>query len=168
MGGYFLAISPNAIDISAFMLNNSRRQPRGEIMKTVYYDKIEQMQPREGVEYATRYLKQQAQHRRQLTRHVRDCTQEIMDYLEDNPDLMKWHEDTPLRGFKKTQGQRNRTTMEILADMINEAKGHRKNGELKDYAMAPIERWNKLFQGTDYEIKLVEWNPSKTYNDLFQ
>jgi hypothetical protein len=136
-------------------------------MITIYYDNIDQMLPREGVKYATRYLKQQPHHRKELYRHVRDVTVEIQDYLEDHPEYIDWHWTKPLKGFPKTQGQKNRTTMEIVQDMINEAAGKKKNKEPKDFAMAPIERWNKLFSGTDWEIELVQYNPQATFEQNF-
>jgi hypothetical protein len=33
--------------------------------------------------------------------------------------------------------------------------------------MAPIERWNKLFSGTDWEIELVQHNPQATFEQNF-
>lgn len=135
--------------------------------RTIYYHRIEQMQPREGVKYATRYLKQTPEHRTQLCRHIRDCTTEIIDYLEDNPDQMTWHTSTPLKGFPKTQGQKNRTTWELITDLAREAAGVKRDGTAKDFAIAPIDRWNRLFAGTDYEIFLEEHNPGRQFNKLF-
>jgi hypothetical protein len=137
-------------------------------MKTsFYYHRIDQMEPREGQKFATRYLKQSPQHRTQLVRHIRDCSNEIIDYLEDHPEEMAWHTSTPLKGFPKTGGQKNRTTWELVTDLCQEAAGTKRDGTPKDFAMAPIERWNKLFDGTDYEIFLEEHNPSKKFNQLF-
>ena len=135
--------------------------------KTIYYDSIEQMQPREGVKYATRYLKQQPKHRTELFRHVRDVAVQVEDYLEDHPEYREWHEHKPLKGFPKTQGQKNRTTIEIIEDMLIEATGKKKNKEPKDFAMAPIERWNKLFEGTEWAIVLKNYNPHAPFENIF-
>jgi len=126
-------------------------------MKTIRYQKITKMEPREGVKYATSYLKQTLEQRKELTRHIRNVLNEIADALEGDEDLIDFVR-TPLKGFKTTSGQ-NRSITDILTDMVNEGKGKQRNGMPKDFAMAPIERWNKLFADSDYAIVLVQ-----TYN----
>jgi hypothetical protein len=135
-------------------------------MKVIRYQKFNKMEPRDGVKYSTTYLKQTLEQRKELTKHVRSCVNEIADALEKDPELVDFVR-LPLRGFKTTQGK-NRTATDILTDMVNEAKGKMKNGLPKDYALAPIERWNKLFEGTDYAIDLVQTfsSPSNNFHDL--
>jgi hypothetical protein len=126
-------------------------------MKTIRYQKITKMEPREGVKYATSYLKQTLEQRKELTRHIRTVVTEIADAVEGDEELMDFIR-TPLKGFKTTTGQ-NRSITDILTDMVNEGKGKQRNGLPKDFAMAPIERWNKLFADSDYALVLVQ-----TYN----
>lgn len=123
-------------------------------MKTIRYQKMQKMQPREGVKYSTTYLKQTLDQRRELVKHVHACIRELAQAIEADS---QWDSfiDQPLKGFPTTQG-RNRSLTDILTDMNNEAQGKTRQGLPKDFALAPIERWNKLFEGTDYEIHLVQ------------
>jgi hypothetical protein len=47
-----------------------------------------------------------------------------------------------------------------MTDMAQEAQGKTRQGLPKDYAQAPIERWNKLFANTDYEFEMTEGSPA--------
>ena len=123
-------------------------------MKTIRYQKFNKMEPRDGVKYSTTYVKQTLDQRKELTKHIKSVINEIAEVIETDPDLLDFVR-TPLKGFKTSNGI-NRTTTDILTDMVNEAKGKQKNGLPKDFALAPIERWNKLFAGTEYEINLVQ------------
>ena len=122
--------------------------------KIIRYQKTIKMDPRDGVKYSTTYLKQTQEQRRVLTNHIRTVTKEIADLVEFDPTWTDWLS-TPLSGFKTTQGH-NRSPFDIISDMVNEAKGKQRNGMPKDFAMAPIERWNKLFKDSDYEVSLVQ------------
>lgn len=137
--------------------------------QTIEYEKMEKMLPREGVTYSTTYVKQTARQRHQLCEHIRTVLLEIQQFIdscEDPEDWLCWME-TPLRGFKKTAGT-NRTMIEILTDMVAEANGKKKNGDAKDFALAPIERWNKLFKDTDYEIELERDRQYQLTSKLFK
>lgn len=137
--------------------------------KTIYYQKTHEMTARTGVKYATTYYKQTLEQRKQLTRHIRDCSREIADYLDQHPEYLEWHLTQPLKGFPKTGGQPNRTTWEIITDIVGEAQGTKRDGTPKDYAQAPIERWNKLFKGTEYEFEMQQRDDVKktTFDDLW-
>ena len=137
-------------------------------MKTIRYQKMTKMEPRDGVRYSTTYVKQTLEQRKELTRHVRQVVTEIADALEGDELLMEFAL-TPLKGFKTTQGA-NRSIKDLLTDMVNEGAGKTKQGLPKDFALAPIERWNKLFEGTDYEISLVQtFGPAPNkFNDLME
>jgi hypothetical protein len=110
------------------------------------------MEPREGLSYATTYLKQTPEQRKQLVSHIRMVLEEISDAIEGNEELQNWVS-WPLVGFPRKQAP-NRSLTDIIADMIAECNGKRANGQPKDFAMAPIERWNKVFGDTDYSIVL--------------
>lgn len=138
--------------------------------KTFYYQKTHDMKARDGVRYATTYYKQTLEQRKQLTKHIRECSKEIAEYLDQHPEYMDWHLETPLKGFPKTQGQKNRTTWEIITDIVGEATGVKRDGTPKDYAQAPIDRWNKLFKGTDYEFEMVQHDggAKTTFDSLWE
>lgn len=137
-------------------------------MKVIRYQKMNKMEPREGVKYSTTYVKQTLDQRKELCKHIKTVITEISDALEGDDDMLDFMR-TPLKGFKTTTGQ-NRTPTDILTDMVNEAKGRQKNGTPKDFALAPIERWNKLFEGTDYAVDLVQTfsPPSNNFSDLVE
>ena len=137
-------------------------------MKDIRYQKLNKMEPRDGVKYSTTYVKQTLDQRKSLCKHIKTVVTEIADALEGDEDLLDFMR-TPLKGFKTTTGH-NRTATDILTDMVNEAKGKQKNNLPKDFALAPIERWNKLFAGTDYEINLVQTfsPPGNNFNDLVE
>jgi hypothetical protein len=124
--------------------------------KTIYYQSTHDMLPRPGVKYATTYYKQTLEQRKQLTKHIRKCSMEIAEYLDVDPEAAEWHTNYPLKGFPKSDKQPNRTTWEIVSDMVQESQGRKRDGLPKDYAQAPIERWNKLFKDTDYEIHMEQ------------
>lgn len=136
-------------------------------MKIIRYQKLSKMEPRDGVKYSTTYVKQTLQQRKELCRHIKVVVTEISDAIEGNEDLMDFVR-TPLKGFKTTTGQ-NRSITDLLRDMINEAAGKQKNSLPKDFALAPIERWNKLFDGTDYAVDLVQtFSPANNFNELVE
>ena len=123
-------------------------------MKTIRYQKMNKMEPRDGVKYSTTYVKQTLAQRKELCRHIKTVVTEIADAVEGDEELLDFLR-TPLKGFKTTTGH-NRTATDILTDMVNEAKGRQRNDLPKDFALAPIERWNKLFADTDYAVDLVQ------------
>jgi hypothetical protein len=134
-------------------------------MKRIGYTSLSKMQAREGLTYSTTYVKQTPQQRRELTDHIRMVIGEIADAIDRDPELVDFIR-TPLRGFKTTGGQ-NRSITDLITDMHNEARGRMKSGRLKDFAMAPIERWNKLFADTDYAVDLHLQQPKKNiFEDL--
>jgi hypothetical protein len=136
-------------------------------MKTIRYQKMTKMEPRDGVKYSTTYVKQTLEQRKELCKHIRQVVVEISDAVEGDTELLDFIR-TPLKGFKTTAGQ-NRTTTDVLTDMINEAKGKQKNGLPKDFALAPIERWNKLFEGTDYSLDLIQTYTTKNnFNEILE
>ena len=133
----------------------------------IYYKNMTTMQPRPGVKYATTYVKQTAKQRSQLTDHLVRCTRLINTWINTE---QGWSTamDRPLKGFPTTQGQ-NRTPMTVIVDILNEAQGRQRNGQLKDYALAPIERWNKLFQGTEFAFELEsseEYDPWAGHEEI--
>ena len=124
--------------------------------KTFYYQKTHSMEARSGTAYATTYYKQTLEQRKKLTNHIRQCSREIAEYLDHHPEYLDWHTSHPLKGFPKTGKQPNRNTWEIITDIVSEAKGVKKDGTPKDYAQAPIERWNKLFKDSEYEFHMEQ------------
>ena len=122
--------------------------------REINYSYLSHMEPRPGVKYATTYVKQTQAQRTELCNHIRWVVTEIADAMEQNPEWIDFVQ-TPLKGFKTTTGQ-NRSIVDIITDMTREAGGTQRNGDPKDFALAPIERWNKLFAGTEYAVTLIK------------
>lgn len=116
------------------------------------YVSTHKMEPREGLNYSTTYVKQTRAQRDQLVQHCRQVLTEIADAIEGDELLQAWVQE-PLTGFPR-KNLPNRSLSDIIADMITESQGKRSNGMPKDFALAPIERWNKLFGDTDYAVVL--------------
>lgn len=129
------------------------------------YERMVRMEPREGYSYSTVYVKQTAEQRKTLTRHVQTAVKELIQVAAANEEWEAWIT-APLSGYKTTQGC-NRSCLDIINDLYQESIGFKRNGELKDYALAPIERWNRLFRDTDYEFELVKAKSVTNFNENF-
>ena len=116
------------------------------------YKDIHKMEPREGLKYSTTYVKQTLDQRDTLVKHIKTVLEEISDAIEGNEELEEFIKQ-PLPGFPRTNNS-NRSLQDIIADMVQECTGKRQNGSPKDFALAPIERWNRIFGDTDYAIIL--------------
>jgi hypothetical protein len=123
-------------------------------MKTIGYQKTQQMEPRPGVKYATTYYKQSHAQREALVDWIRRCSMEIVECVDSDPDFAQWW-NTPIKEFRKTD-KTYRTPEEIVQDLLLEAIGQKRNGEHKDFAQAPIERWNRLWRETPWEFSMVQ------------
>jgi hypothetical protein len=135
--------------------------------KVIRYQRIDKLLPREGVNYSTSYVKQTLEQRKELCKHIKSCVSEIAEVIEQDDDWSEFIRQ-PLKGFKTTK-YTNRSVLDIIQDMVNEAKGKQLNNLPKDFALAPIERWNKLFKDTPYEIVLTQtFNRVNNFSDLME
>ena len=137
--------------------------------RTIRYQKSVRMEPRDGQKYATTYYKQTLTQRQDLVKFLTDCAREIVEYLDTDADMMAWAQSKGIKGFPKTTGG-NRTVWEIVEDIIGEARGKTRQGLPKDFAQAPIDRWNKLFAGTEYEFAMVQTfgSESTTFDNIME
>lgn len=127
------------------------------------------MKPREGVKFATTYYIQSAKERQRQADWIRQQIASVVRALETDATAMEAAK-KPLKGFPKTKGQKNRTLIELLEDMAGEIQGTKKDGSPKDFAQAPIERWNKFFEGSNYEFRMEEQGTAKAkaFRSLFK
>lgn len=137
--------------------------------KTIRYQKTQRMEPRDGQKYATTYYKQTLEQRQELVKFISECAREIVKYLDTDQEMMSWAQRSGIKGFPKTTGG-NRTVWEIVEDLVGEAQGKTRQGLPKDFAQAPIERWNKLFKGTEYEFHMVQTfgSQSTTFHSIME
>lgn len=138
-------------------------------METFIYIDTKQMKPREGVKFATTYYIQSAKERQRQADWIRQQIASVVRALETDATAMEAAK-KPLKGFPKTKGQKNRTLIELLEDMAGEIQGTKKDGSPKDFAQAPIERWNKFFEGSNYEFRMEEQGTAKAkaFRSLFK
>ena len=112
------------------------------------------MEPRPGTTYSTVYYRQDPDDRQQLADYIKDCIESIVKTLMSDEEATQWAK-TPMKGYKRI-GKPNRSPSDILEEMLDEVDGKRRNGTPKDFAKAPIDRWNKLFNNTDYTIEMIK------------
>jgi hypothetical protein len=74
----------------------------------------------------------------------------------------------PLRDFKKSKKGEYYSAWEIVEDMYKEATGRKRDGTPKNYAMAPIGRWNRLFKDTTREIQLELEENRTQFKEVFE
>jgi gas vesicle protein len=143
-----------------------------------YYQSTQTMAPRPGKKYSTTYYKQSLNQRRELAKHFNTAVQEIADACDTHKEVSDWLKQQDKR-FKRDgraePGQpKYKTPEELMIDILKECNGTKKDGLTpKDFAQAPIDRWNRLFAGTKYEVDMVQQfghNPTsyRTFNKLFE
>ena len=143
---------------------------KGETMTNFDYIKTHEMKPREGNRFATTYYKQTLEQRKKMNQWLLNSCQELEQYFNQSPEHKEaWQK--PMRGFPKTGKQKNRSLKEVVDDMKGECYGTKKDGMPKDFAQAPIERWNKALAGTKYEFEMTQRSPfdpkPNTFNEIF-
>lgn len=140
------------------------------------YRQLSIMPPRPGIRYSTKYYKQSAKQREILAEHIRDVCDKIGHAASDADEIGNqiaiWLE-TPDERFTRDRNRQEKpgkykTPLELLEDSLGEANGRKANGDPKDFAQAPIERWNKLFENDpEFQIIMVTERP-KNYNPSFE
>jgi hypothetical protein len=79
---------------------------------------------------------------------------DIMTCVDSDREFAQWWT-SPLKDFRKVD-KSYRTPEEIVQDLLLEAIGQKRNGEHKDFAQAPIERWNRLWADTPWQFSMTE------------
>lgn len=125
------------------------------------------MAPRAGVNYSTEYLVQEFRDRLKLKRHIASVLADLAVAENKNPALIDELKQ-PIKSFPKSTKGQYYSAWEIIEDMYNEATGKKKDGTPKDFAMAPIGRWNRLFKDTERMIELEEQHKRSQFGDIFE
>ena len=128
------------------------------------------MKPRAGNKYATTYYKQTLEQRKRQATWTLNACQELEQYFNQSPEHREAY-NQPMRGFPQTGKLPNRSLKVVVDDMKGECYGTKKDGMPKDFAQAPIERWNKALAGTKYEFEMIQRSPHdpkpNTFNEIF-
>ena len=108
----------------------------------------QEMAPIGNRKYATVYIKQSHAEHHRLLNWLVQIAEQICGTCEINASLAEWFT-SPHRDFKRSQRGQYYTPEELIADMIGQlAQG-------KDLPEAMLLRWNRLTQGTPWEIELA-------------
>lgn len=119
------------------------------------------MPPKEGQKFATTYYRQSPDEYQRMRDHIVLVASEINEFVEINPE---WDEfvNSPLKGFGRLNGKPNYSINQILADILAQTTDN------KDITQGMLGRWNRLFEGTEYDIELLqEFTPTKISPTLF-
>lgn len=118
-------------------------------MTTFYYKHKQEMDPIGKNPYKTVYIKQSHHEHHRLKNWLVQVAEQIIGTCETNASAAEWFT-SPLREFKKSRKGQYYTPEELLTDMIQQlAQG-------KDLPQAMLDRWNRLTQGTPWEIELIQ------------
>ena len=131
-------------------------------MPEFHYRSRKEMEPRPGTSFATTYYKQTQTEYTRLRAHIYRVAAEIMAQCDSDLDVYRWWT-RPLRGYRKTTGT-NYTPSEIVTDMV-EQFAHQ-----KDLPSGMLGRWHRLFENTDWDIRLVSGRPAREteFGQLFE
>lgn len=118
-------------------------------MTTFYYKTLVKMEPIGKKTYQTTYIKQSHHEHARLKNWLVQVAEQIIGATEINASAAEWFT-SPMREFRKSQKGQYYTPEELLTDMITQlAQG-------KDMPQSMIDRWNRLTNGTQWEIELLE------------
>jgi len=113
------------------------------------YKRKQEMEPRPGQKFATVYIKQSDLEHARLRNWLVQVAEHIIGACEINASLAEWFS-SPHRDFKKSVRGEYYTPEDLLTDMINQlALG-------RDLPEAMLNRWNRLVEGTAWEIQMTQ------------
>lgn len=132
-------------------------------MPTFYYRTTREMEPRPGVKYATVYIKQDAQEHQRLLMWLTEIAESIIGISDRDPDCATWFI-TPMPDFRKSSRREYYSPQDIITDMIDQLAHGR------DLPEAMLGRWNRLTEGTPWQIELVPMTQAKPqrHSPLFE
>jgi hypothetical protein len=120
------------------------------------------MEPRPGVRYATRYYKQTPEQRQALEAWLIRIGSEINQVIDQDSDMLEFLV-RPLSRFKKSSPGEYYSVLELFTDMLGQLQAR------KDMPEAMIGRWNRLCQGTPWQIQMTDQvQPTPGWNHLFE
>lgn len=116
-------------------------------METFYYRTLKQMEPRPGVRYATTYIKQELKEYERMREWLVQIAESIIGIAQRDMDCATWFI-TPMRDFRRSTRGQYYSPQDIITDMIDQMAHGR------DLSQAMIDRWNRLCEGTPWQIGL--------------
>lgn len=122
-------------------------------MATFYYKYIREMEPRPGVRYATRYIKQTDQEHKRLQVWLAEIAETIIDIADHDPQVAEWFT-RPDPNFRRSD-RTYYSPEDLITDMLNQM--HRG----RDLPQSMVDRWNRLTDTTPWQIQLIQGKPEQ-------
>ena len=123
-------------------------------MATFRYRSRKTMEPRTGVRYATVYIKQDTAEYERLKSWLVQIAQDIISISQIDADCAAWFT-TPMADFRRSRRGEYYSPEDIITDMIDQMAHGR------DLTEAMLGRWNRLTQGTPWQIELLSMHDTK-------
>ena len=123
-------------------------------MATFYYRSHKTMEPRPGVKYATVYIKQDIAEYERLKTWLVQIAQDIIGIAQIDVDIADWFT-RPMADFRRSQRGEYYSPQDIITDMIDQMAHGR------DLTEAMMGRWNRLTQGTPWQIEWQSMHDTK-------
>ena len=123
-------------------------------MATFYYKSIREMEPRPGVKYATRYIKQTEAEYKRLKEWLAKIAETIIDIANHDPQVAEWFV-RPDLSFRRTDGT-HYSPQDLVIDMLSQMQKGR------DLPQSMVDRWNRLTDTTPWQIHLTQGTPPQT------
>jgi hypothetical protein len=118
-------------------------------MQTFYYRTLKELEPRPGVKYATVYYKQSAQEYERTRSWLVRIAEEMLDVADHDPSMAEWML-RPHADFKKSTRRDFYSVQDLITDLVQQvAQG-------KDIPQSMVGRWNRLCEGTPWEVRFEQ------------
>lgn len=117
-------------------------------MATFYYRSTRRLEPRPGTVWSTVYIKQDPAEYDRLRDWLVHIAETIIDIARLDADCATWFV-TPMPDFRKSSRGEYYSPQELITDMIDQMAHGR------DITEAMIGRWNRLTEGTPWQIEFV-------------
>jgi hypothetical protein len=114
-------------------------------MPTFEYQRRLEMKPRPGLKYSTTYIKQRPQQYQRTRAWFHQTGETIVDICGVDPSLSEWFV-TPMPDFRRSVKGEYYSPADLLTDILEQMALE------KDLTQAMVDRWNRLTQGTPWQI----------------
>lgn len=151
---------PKANALGMTMMNT---QDKEDNMAKFGYQSIRKMDPRPGRTYSTDYYKQSRSERTRTQEHVESVIRRIGDKVAENPGMEETLTE-PMKGFQRRETKGAYSALDVMSDMLEQLQSG------KDIPSGMLGRWNRLFDGTGYEIDMVvetELPDNNVFREIF-
>lgn len=118
-------------------------------METFYYRTLKELEPRPGFRYATVYYKQSPAEYARTRAWLVSIAEAMLDVANHDPSMAEWMI-RPHADFKKSTKRDFYTVQDLITDLVAQVAAG------KDIPQSMVGRWNRLCEGTPWEVRFVE------------